>query len=235
MADNNLKKGKFIIIPGKGSETSVTFNDSDKIEFTFNPTKYTIDNKNTFKDSDTVGLISPIFQFTEGSARTLKVDLMLDTMVSEKGENEKEDVRDKYIKRLQKLMKLDKEIHAPPLCQVLWGSLNFKGVLESMNTNYILFTNEGIPVRAEVTLNFKEFIPLSKQVKDPSLHSPDRRKLFKMTQGESLWNMSNRAYGDPGLWRVIADANDIDDPREIEIGKDLVIPVLETLEHGRNT
>ena len=104
-----------------------------------------------------------------------------------------------------------------------------------MNTNYILFTNEGIPVRAEVTLNFKEFIPLSKQVKDPSLHSSDRRKLFKMTQGESLWNMSNRAYGDPGLWRVIADANDIDDPREIEIGKDLVIPVLETLEHGRNT
>lgn len=228
MADNSLKKGKFVIIPGKGSDTSVTFSDSDKIEFTFNPTKYSIDKKNTFKDSDTVGLISPIFQFTEGSARTLKVDLMVDTMLSDKGENEKEDVRDKYINRLQKLMKLDSELHAPPLCQVLWGSLNFKGVLESMNTNYILFTNEGIPVRAEVTLSFKEFIPLSKQVKDPSLNSPDRQKLFKMTQGDSLWNMASKAYGDPALWRLIADANKIDDPAKIEVGRDMIIPVLRT-------
>ena len=227
MAENKIKKSKFIIIPGKGSQTQATFSESDKIEFTFNPTKYSIDKKNTFKDSETVGLISPIFQFTEGNARTLKVDLKLDTMVSEKGEKEKEDVRDKYIKRLQKLMKLDKELHAPPLCQVRWGSLNFKGVLEDMNTTYILFTNEGIPVRAEVTLSFKEFIPLSKQVKDPSLHSPDRRKLFKMTEGDSIWNMANKAYGDPGLWRVIADANNIDDPANIELGKDMIIPVLE--------
>ncbi len=228
MADSNLKKGKFVIIPGKGSGEKATFSDGDKIEITFNPTEYSIDNSNNFNDSKIVGLISPIFQFTDGKARTLKVDLMLDTQVSEKGENEKEDVRDKYIKPLNKLMELDKELHAPPPCQVLWGSLDFKGMMESMNTTYKLFNNQGIPVRAKVTLSFKEFIPLSKQVKNPSLHSPDRRKLFRMTQGESLWNMANTAYGDPGLWRVIAEANNIGDPTKIELGTDLVIPVLHT-------
>ena len=228
MSGNQLKKGKFVIIPGKGSGDKATFSESDKIEVTFNPTEYTINNSNTFKDTDIVGLISPIFQFDKGSARTLKVDLMLDTMVSAKGEKEKTDVRDKYIKPLQKLMELDKELHAPPPCQVLWGSLNFKGMLESMNITYKLFNNEGIPVRAKVSLSFKEFIPLSKQVKNPSLHSPDRRKLFKMTAGESIWNMAHKAYGDPGLWRVIAEANNIDDPINLEVGKDMIIPVLET-------
>jgi nucleoid-associated protein YgaU len=47
-----------------------------------------------------------------------------------------------------------------------------------------------------------------------------------MTEGDSIWNMANKAYGDPGMWRVIADANDIDDPAKIEMGKDLIIPVL---------
>ena len=38
--------------------------------------------------------------------------------------------------------------------------------------------------------------------------------------------MAYTAYGDPGLWRVIAHANNIDDPLEVETGRDLIIPAL---------
>jgi hypothetical protein len=221
-----MKKGKFVIIPGKPSGNKVKFKSSNKIEVTFNPTEYKINKKNSFNQPDIPGLISPIIQFSKGDARTLNVELLLDTRNTDEAEKKKDDVRDKYIKPLQKLMELDKELHAPPPCQVLWGSLNFKGVMESMDTTYTLFNNEGTPIRAKVSLGFKEFIPLEEQIKNPSLHSPDRRKLFKMTEGNSIWNMANDAYGDPGLWRVIAEDNNIDDPAKIEIGQEITIPVL---------
>ena len=221
-----LKNSKFVIIPGKSQGSKVVFNDSDKIEVTFNPTEYSIDKSNKYKEIGVPGLISPIIQFNQGDARTLKVELMLDTYSSKK--RKKKDIRTKYIIPLSKLMELDSELHAPPPCKVLWGSLDFKGVMESLNTTYTLFNSEGVPVRAKVSLSFKEMIPLDVQAKNPPLNSPDRRKLFKMTEGDSIWNMANHAYGDPSLWRVIADANDIDDPLNIELGRDLVIPVLKS-------
>jgi hypothetical protein len=224
MAAENITQSKFVIIQGTPGGTEVTFEDGNKIEVTFNPTEYSINKSNSFAESKIPGLISPIIQFNQGNTRTLKVDLLLDTQDSE--ELEKEDVRDKYIGPLEKLLALDSELHAPPPCKVLWGSLEFVGLLESMDKTYILFTNEGIPVRAKVKLSFKEFVPLGLQVRNPPLNSPDRRKLFKMIQGDSIWHMAYKAYGDPGLWRIIANANNIDDPANIEMGKDMIIPVL---------
>jgi nucleoid-associated protein YgaU len=31
-------------------------------------------------------------------------------------------------------------------------------------------------------------------------------------------------YGDPGQWRIIADANGLDNPRALEIGRALSVP-----------
>ena len=75
--------------------------------------------------------------------------------------------------------------------------------------------------------DFKEYIPLELQVKKIPLYSPDRRKLFIKKQGDSIWHMAYKAYGDPGLWRMIADANKIDDPGSIPNGENIIIPVIE--------
>ena len=40
-----------------------------------------------------------------------------------------------------------------------------------------------------------------------------------MKQGDSLWQISAKAYGDSGQWRVIAEANDIEIPRFLQIEK----------------
>lgn len=221
-------QSKFVIIRGKLMGKKFKFNPRDKkrvIHVSFNPTEYSIKNDNSFNEPSIPGLSSPIIQFSQGKARTLSVELLLDTYNN--NDRRKSDIRDKYIKRLEKLMEIESDLHAPPPCKVLWGSLSFVGVLESMDKKYILFNRNGIPVRARVTLSFKEYIPLKLQIKKSPRFSPDRRKLFKMTEGDSIWQMANQAYGDPGLWRVIADANNIDDPLQVENGKNLIIPVLE--------
>jgi hypothetical protein len=195
-------------------------------EVPYNPTEYSVSNSNSFSETSIPGLIAPIIQFNQGNTRTLSIELLLDTYTNDNYETMKEDLRKKYIAPLEKLMAIKSDLHAPPHCMVSWGTFQFRGVLESLEKKYILFSSDGTPVRARVTLKFKEYRPLSLQVNSTPLYSPDRRRLFKMTESESIWQMAYNAYGDAALWRAIAEANDIDDPRQIENGRDLIIPAL---------
>ena len=46
-------------------------------------------------------------------------------------------------------------------------------------------------------------------------------------EGDSLASIAFAAYGDPTLWRTIAEANEIDDPLRLPRGRALAIPRLE--------
>ena len=45
-------------------------------------------------------------------------------------------------------------------------------------------------------------------------------------QGETLSGIATKVYETPLLWRAIAVANKLDDPRAIETGQNLLIPSL---------
>jgi hypothetical protein len=216
MADE-LKEKKLVIAKGKSEGKKITFDDqSSSLTVCFNPEKYTLDKSNTFQERQIPGLESPLIQYSHGQSRSLTLDLMLDTYMDGKNES----VNTKYIDFLEKLMSIDGDLHAAPPCKIVWGELIFVGVLKQLKKDYTLFLKDGTPVRARVTLTLNEYIPVDLQVKSPPRSSPDRRKLFQVKEGD-------KAYGKPGLWRILADANDIANPRELEIGKDLIIPVLE--------
>jgi len=229
-----LIKNKLKIIRGKSQGSKVQFNDKDAdsvIEVSFNPTDYSVKKSNDFSEVKIPGLTAPLIQFNQGSTRTLNMELLLDTYSTTdpaniKGMIKTVDVRKKYIEKFEKLIAIDSELHAPPPCKVVWGSLDFVGILDSLDKKYILFDSDGIPVRARVTLSFKEYIPVETQVKGASTASPDRRKLFRVSEGDNIWLLADKAYGDPALWRVIAEANHIDDPKELALGRELIIPVL---------
>jgi hypothetical protein len=218
-------KIKFII--GKGQGKRFRFNENDRssvINVCLNPTEYSITTSNSFKEAKVPGLDAPIIQPNQGNPSTLDLELLLDTYLND--DTQKKDVRKEYIEKFEKLLDIDSELHAPPPCRIVWGSLHFDGVLENMDKKYVLFDKEGKPVRVRLTLKFKEYFPLEMQVKKASTSSPDRRKVFTVKEGDRIWEFADRAYGDAALWRLIAEANHIDDPKELEVGRDLIIPVL---------
>jgi nucleoid-associated protein YgaU len=90
-----------------------------------------------------------------------------------------------------------------------------------------MFLPLGIPVRATLSVTLKEYREVDIQVKELGLHSPDQTKSWTVTQGDSLWSIAVREYGDPADWTLIAEANGIDNPRVITPGTELVIPVKE--------
>jgi nucleoid-associated protein YgaU len=189
------------------------------VKVLFNPKEYSIEKSNQFQSTTVPGLSTPITQFVSGSAQTLTMELFFDSY--EKGE----DVRD-YTGKLTALLDIDADLHAPLICKFIWGKPEFKATLERVSQRFTMFLDSGIPVRATLSVTFKEYKTITEQLQSPPRESADRTKRRVIKQGDTLWLIADREYGDPDLWRPIAEANKIDNPRILEIGKEIIIPPL---------
>jgi len=123
------------------------------------------------------------------------------------------------------LMDIDSDLHAPPVCLFIWGAFVFQCIIERVSKRFTMFLPEGIPVRATLSLTLKEYREVDVQVREIALQSSDLTKRWVVKQGESLWYIAAMEYGDPADWRLIAEANSIDNPRMLTPGEELIIPV----------
>jgi Contractile injection system tube protein/LysM domain len=191
------------------------------IKTLFNPEQYAIDRSNQFASQPIPGQQSPIIQFVRGESSTLNVDLFFDTYTY----SGSEDVR-KYTNQISDLLNIDPDMHAPPICSFDWGKLKFCGIIERVSKRFTMFNEQGIPVRATVGVTFKSVPPKIKE-EDVFLSSPDRTKRRIVLQGDTLWMFASKEYGNPSQWRIIADANNIINPRILKPGIEIVIPPLQ--------
>ena len=189
----------------------------DKIGILFNPGEYTLDKSNQFQSTAILGLTTPLTQFVSGNAETLTMDLFFDTF--ELGF----DVRI-FTSRLFKLLEIDPDLHAPPRCKFIWGSFQFKATVEKITRRFTMFREDGTPVRATLNVTFKEYKTIAEQLTGSSNHSEDRTKVRVLIEGDNIYLLAEREYGDWREWRRIAEANQIDDPLSIGPGRSLIVP-----------
>jgi hypothetical protein len=192
--------------------------DDPIVPFRFNPIDYQLQKRNNFAEIPIPGLESPPIQFVRGASETLSSELLVDTS------DTLEDVRLRYTDKLRGLMNLQTELHAPPIIRFIWDRQVFLGVLESLNITYIMFTPEGIPVRAKLSITLKEYRPAAVQVRESPTASPDFEKIYVVRRGETLSSIASAVYNDPTVWRDIAIQNQIHDPRRLEPGQELTLP-----------
>ena len=62
---------------------------------------------------------------------------------------------------------------------------------------------------------------------NPTSGTPNPGQIRRVESGQYLDTIADDIYGDPGRWRLIAEANDIDDPLDLPPGRRVVIPELE--------
>lgn len=210
----NLKGAKIQPVDEKGNAIG------EAISVLFNPSAYVIEKSNQFQTTVLPGQSMPITHFINGNAGRLTMELFFDTY--EKGS----DVRE-YTTQVTNLLNIDAKLHAPPICQFIWGTVLFKGVLESVNQKFTLFLDSGIPVRATLNVAFKEYKSIEELFQTTPAQSPEKSKKYIIKQGDSLWLIASREYRDPNLWRKIAEANAINHPDRLKIGMEIIIPPLE--------
>lgn len=102
----------------------------------------------------------------------------------------------------------------------------FRCVLESVRQKFTLFSPDGIPLRATLTVSLREYKTLQNQLDELHLSSPDRTHVHVLQQGETLAAVSTRYYDTPIDWREIAARNNVDDPRRLIPGTFLTVPAL---------
>jgi nucleoid-associated protein YgaU len=88
-----------------------------------------------------------------------------------------------------------------------------------------LFLSDGTPVRATVDITLKEYWDPKEQ--GGRLKSANFSKQHVASQGETLAGIAARYYDNPALWRKIAEANNIDNPRSLQPSQVLEIPAIE--------
>jgi nucleoid-associated protein YgaU len=192
----------------------------NEIPLRFNPTEYQLQKANNFAEIAIPGLETPPIQYVRGSSEKLSLELLVDTS------DTLEDVRSKYVDALRGLLDINSELHAPPIVAFVWDRDIFKGVLESMTVTYTMFSAAGIPLRAKLSTTLREYRPVEVQFKETPRNSPDVEKSFVVRRGDALWSISSQVYRDPTLWREIARANNISDPRTLKPGTELLVPRL---------
>jgi Contractile injection system tube protein/LysM domain len=194
--------------------------DDPIIPLRFNPTEYQLQKGNNFAEIPIPGLESPPIQFVRGSSEKLTAELLVDTS------DTLEDVRKRYTNKLRNLMRINADLHAPPVVRLMWDDQIFRGVVESLNTTYTLFTPDGVPIRAKLSLTLKEYRPVEIQVKESPKSSADVEKSHTVRRGDTLATVAKLAYNDPTRWREIARNNSILDPRRLAPGQVLNLPRL---------
>ena len=188
----------------------------------FNPNQITVQKNVNWETVATLGRDVPDGQFTHGDPATLSLDLFFDTF--EDGVS--------VLKRTDDIFHLTTvekhgDIHRPPVCQLSWGlGIFFQGVLTSLSQRFTLFLPTGIPVRATLNCTFRQWRSGRDEESLQRRESVDVAKRRVVKLGDTLSSIANEEYRDPSLWRPIADANRLVNPRLLVPGMELVVPAL---------
>lgn len=193
-----------------------------------------------------------------GYAGSLSMELLFDT--SENGD----DVRKITLKILAMLKSDSKGKNSAPPSQLVkfqWGAFGFTGYIQSMDETLDLFSDQGVPLRATVSLSMTEVsldpaspggagqgLGLSASVgfsagasagfsASASLNAGIAVGTTPLTlsqSGDTLQSLAGRA-GISGSWQAVATANNIDNPRLMQPGTVLNLNASAQASAGVNT
>ncbi|WP_067043811.1 CIS tube protein [Streptomyces sp. FXJ1.172] len=170
---------------------------------------------------------SALPEFVGSGPRELSLEVFLDA--TSKHDNSVEQAVEKLMKGcVPTPASLARKKPASPWVRFEWGSArttSFDGVLSSLSVTYSLFDVDGKPLRATCSLSIEE-ASVDPPGQNPTSGARTARSTHTVVAGDSLALLAWREYGDATAWRVIAEANGIDDPMALVPGTELVVPAL---------
>ncbi len=207
---------------------------SQYVEFQFNPDTIAFTKSAKWREQRTqAGENGPVQQFEGTDAITLSLDLLLDD--AEEGTSRVPDAVNLLASWTNptEASKKDKAPEAPELV-FSWGQFkigqtgDFSCHLMSVNVNFTMFRPNGVPVRAKVKVELKSTKKIAwRQNPTSGGLRPQRRHVLQ--RGDRLGVIANREYGDAGYWRQIADFNGLQDPFNLPIGRQILLPALDEM------
>ena len=219
------------------TKATLTIDGVPEMECFFNPTEYSISKSNEWTYEKVTGTSLPPATFSGGAPRQMDLSLLLDSTLNA-GKMTVQAATDALFKMM--------EVPAgssgggttavPPFITFQWGTvIPFKAVCTSLTVAYKLFKPNGEPIRAEVKMTLKQ----AEKANSKSGHGANKGQnpttranagfgVHTVRDGDTLPSIAYQTYGDATRWRLIAEANDVDNPLHLRRGTPLSLPKLET-------
>jgi nucleoid-associated protein YgaU len=196
------------------------------LSFQFNPDSLTLGKgagwvRHEAKGAREVG----VPEFTGSQPRRLGVELFLDSTEAHDGSTQ-QNVETLISWCSPTARSMESDAPSAPWVKFTWGTfttVSFFGYIEDVQATYSLFDPDGTPLRATCGITITEAAgPVLGQ--NPTSGALHARRVHRLVSGDSLESLAHREYGDPTAWRIIAQANGIDDPTRLPVGAQLLIP-----------
>jgi hypothetical protein len=200
------------------------------VAFQFNPGTLTLAKSTEWRrEPSRMADQASLPEFVGSGPRMLSVEVFLDATATHDNSVEE---------RVEKLMtacvptqkSIQRKKPASPWVRFEWGtarSVSFDGVVSNLSVAYSLFDVDGKPLRATCSVSIEE-AGVGKPGQNPTSGSRAARRTHRVVAGDSLPQLAWREYGDATAWRVIAEANDIDDPMVLMPGAELLVPAIQS-------
>jgi LysM repeat protein len=145
----------------------------------------------------------------------------------------------KYTAQIVALMDIDPKIAGtnakqrkgrPPTVQFGWGTMtSFPCVIERLTLKFTYFSSKGMPLRATMSLSLKQYSAArSYGPQNPTSGTPVPHRTHRVQPGETLDRIAAQHFGESTQWRLLAQANAIEDPFDLRPGSMLAIPRLDS-------
>lgn len=219
MTSSKITKAELVEIKkfSAGSDSLSQAESDHKVEVQFNPQSLKLSLSNQNSGGDQPG--GSTKQFVGSGSSKLSLELLFDTSDSGK------DVRAETQKVAYFVMAKEQDNaddkRKPPNVRFQWGSFIFEGVIDSMDETLDYFSEEGVPLRATVSLSLSrdDIVILRGNARSGGAgnNTGATSPLDAARPGDSIASMAAR-IGASADWKAIASANDIDDPLRLEAG-----------------
>ncbi len=182
----------------------------EEIAVQWNPSDYQIEKDVGWKEQEVAGRDAPGVEFTAGGRKKLSMQLCYDT--SDTGG----DVREQT-SRVEGLATVDRSLASPrpPRLLFRWGGFEFRCVLQSCSSRYLLFAENGVPLRAELRISLGEFVEEDNGAGGSAGGPSAIPEMTEIGAEERIDQVAERVYGDPAAWPLIAEASGIEDPLDL--------------------
>jgi nucleoid-associated protein YgaU len=199
------------------------------IECMFNPARFSFSASNRWESDQVPGRAAPVMRYAGGDSGSFSLSLVFDTTADGTPVT-------KHTNKLLKLMKVDESLPGfdaksnsgrPPWVRFHWGTHlhSFKAIIKSIEVTFTYFSNEGLPLRANVEMSLEQYEPDANWgPQNPTSGTPHPNRTHQVQVGDTLDRLAARYYGDSTKWRAIAGANGIRDPLDLRPGVLLAIP-----------
>jgi len=200
------------------------------IAFQLNPKELTMTKTASWKpEKQKKASSAPPASYQGPEAQKLSVEMFFDDTQNAKG--------DSVVTRVEKLFSAcvptdesrQGEHPSPPWVRFKWGVLTgFVGYVKSVSAKYTLFSSTGTPLRAVCTVVLDE-IAAEPGKQNPSSGGLRPRRVHTVREGDTLAAIAYREYGNPAMWRQVAEVNGIDDPMRLIRGRSVFLPAANEL------